>query len=54
MKMCKVCGKPIPRTKKLCEECEKGAPPLDPVQEEVEEKEEKEEDEFAYGGDDED
>ncbi len=26
MKTCEVCGKPVPRNSKLCEECEKGVP----------------------------
>ena len=51
--MCDVCGKPIPRTKKLCEECEKGAPPIDAEHHEPREKRPEEEEEIEIVGEDE-
>lgn len=40
MNTCEVCGKPIPQTLKVCEECEKGAPAPEVPEEELSREEE--------------
>lgn len=47
MKLCEVCGKPIPRTKKVCEECESGVD-IGSAEEEQDEFEETDESEEEF------